>query len=95
MSLRKIIGPGIVASRMETVSNLPIWLVVGKVNAQLLKNPIKLDGSIEVYADFPLAPTLLQRVKDMYFDEGWTSITHEYRASIGGFPGITVVTFTP
>ena len=97
MSQRQIIGPEVVQNRMKVAQDENVWYFIKRINEQLLKNPINLDGSITVKTYYHVDEDFIKRLIDMYKDAGWGNITYYYtdNDTVNNTMGQTVVTFKP
>ena len=93
MGTRKVIGPEIVSERMAKIAEGNVWFFITKINKMLEVNPIRLDGSIEITADFVMSDELYYRLHKMYLDAGWSNIERTNTEPTGGYPGKTIVRF--
>lgn len=97
MKTRQILGPDIIQKRMATAQQKNIWYFVKRVNEQLLRNPINLDGSIDVITYYQVDEDFVKRLVDMYKEAGWNNITYRYTDHdyANNKMGQTIVNFKP
>jgi hypothetical protein len=92
---RKILSPKIIEDRLNQASKENIWFFIKKINNQLVNNPIKLDKSIDVIADYWVDESFIHRLIDLYKAEGWERIEYRFTEPENGFQGKTIVSFYP
>lgn len=92
---RRVLGPEIVAERLSRITEQNVWFFVKEVNKQLITNPIRKDGSIDIIAYFKFEGEFLTKLIDIYLNAGWDRATIKYIAETDGYPEHTIVTLYP
>ena len=97
MKTRQVLGPEVIQHRMATAQEENVWYFIKKVNEQLLKNPINLDGSIDVLTYYHVDEDFINRLIDVYKGVGWTNITYRFTDNDvdNNKMGQTIVNFKP
>ena len=92
---RKVVKPEIVQQRVDTQNSNNVWNYVSTINSALKTNPIQADNLITVTFNWDLTEDMVDQIKEVYQDVGWSVDVGVAGQAVDVYPGQTILEFHP
>ena len=92
---RQVTGPEIIEKRMDYMNTKSLWFYVENINNKLKTNTVENDGRIIVNINYNIDDNIIERLIELYINEGWEEVNVTFTGTTDSLYGSTVFEFVP